>query len=532
MSNTFTSKRDNTPSRAVLPSSNAKSPKPHPFWKDNRQETSAANLLQRAANPKAITSSPPQVITSLPNRKSEGVVVKSQEARESTVVDQKKGVVQRAITVGMSTVPRTVNLDPTTKNQLLTEGLFAEFERMNSDREKIYIFQDENHLIGYLRNHAGATTDLYSAAPIVHQVSSDQLDEGHKRAQDIRFNSIFQPNTQQISATATGAHSISSHMMPPPGSDHHWGQMPTPGSQEYVLYHNHLQPPTSQTLPLTFGNPLSPSLVMNQGNMTMGMHIQPTSAPYLSPITRSQTSYAGLPSEPGRVRGHPFALEQNQISTDNPASNFDNDPRTYTSESDSTKANGGISSWRYNEVEKKSFQSGMPFTQVNNDSVIGGMGIGQPSSMHYRMASSSTTHTDLHMDNSATVDYRGTDSVRPKGMGKQAYQTEMGKTSALSNPYPQIPIHRPGQDFMDPDRHNYPGYMSPPPTPFLSSETLADPEEIEIYPIAVHVGSRVKLSDGREGQVTEIISRDHIRQKAQCKVMVLNPTTSWNPSGF
>ena len=492
-----------------------------------------AAKLQRMANPRPASVEQPEICPSLASTPSEGVVVKRQTGTEFTKSWEKQGaVVQRAITVGMNTVPRTVDLNDTMKNQLIVEGLFGEFVRLNDEREKIYIFENDQHLIAYLKQQSGTSTETDVAQPLVHQVSQDQLDEGHRRAQDIRFHSIYQPGSQQISEQASGAHQITPPMMPPSGQGHHWGQMPLPGgSKEYVLYQNQLQPPPHLTQPLTFGNPLAPSLVMNQGGIALGMHIQPTTSPFISPITREQSSYGGLQSESGRVRGHPFALEQNQISTNDPSLTFDNDPRTYTSESDSTKGNGGISSWRYNEVEKKSFLSGMPFTQVNNDAVIGGMGIGQPSSMHYRMESSSSGYTDLHMDNTGTVDYRGTDSVRPKGMRKQAYQTEMGKTSALSHPFPQTPIHHPGQDFSDPYRHTYPGYKSPPPTPFLSSETLVEPEVIEIYPIAVRLGSHVTLSDGRNGQVTEILDRDSVRKKARCKVMVLQDP-SWNPSGY
>ncbi|HSF52293.1 MAG TPA: hypothetical protein VLA71_00995 [Algoriphagus sp.] len=533
MSNSLENKKARISTKSDRTASGTRSPIHPKLWEDNRREASVATTLQRMANPKQAFIPPPEVRPHMGGQ-SEGVMVKSQGLNEASHPGKNSGeVVQRAITVGMNTVPRTVDLNDTMKNQLISEGLFDEFARLNDERGKIYIFQNDQHLIAFLKQQTGKSTDMGVPHPLIHQVDDKQLDEGHKRAQDLRFHSIYQPSPQQISQNASGSHQIAPHMMPPSGQGHHWGQMPIPGSnQEYVLYQNQLQPPPNPTQPLTFGNPLAPSLVMNQGGNTLGMHIQPTSSPFISPITRDQSTYGGIPSETGRVRGHPFALEQNQISTDDPSKTFDNDPRTYTSESDSTKTNGGISSWRYNEVEKKSFQNGTSFTQVNNNSVIGGMGIGQPSSMHYRMESSSGGYTDLHMDNSGTVDYRGTNGVRPKGMGKQAYQTEMGKASALSNPYPQVPIHQPGQDFLDPDRHSYPGYMSPPPTPFLSFETLAEPEVIEIYPIAVHVGSRVTLSDGREGQVTEILDRDLIRQKARCKVLVLNGNPTWNSGSF
>lgn len=507
----------------------SRKPSASPMWQDNRPEAATAAALQRMTEARPVA--PPVIRSRTSEGTDSGVQITNQDDTESREYGGKT-VIQRAITIGTQPVPRTVNLDRDTQQQLTTEGLFGEFQRLNDEREKIYIFGSADELIGYLRHLKGVKGYEQAAAPLVHSVTPEQLEEGHERAQDIRFNSIYQPSTQQISGNAPGTHQIAPQMMPPSGQGHHWGQMPIPGSgQEYVLYQNRLQPPSQTSMPLTFGNPLAPSLVMNQGGMTQGMHIQPTTSSYIDPITRSQSTYGGISSESGRVRGHPFALEQNQISTDHPSQTFDNDPRTYTSESDSTKSNGGTSSWRYNQIEKPSFQSGTPFTQVNNDSVMGGMGIGEPSSMHYRMPSSSGGYTDLHMDNSGTVDYRGTDSVRPKGMGKQTYQTEMGKQSALGTPYVETPIHRPGEDFTDPSRHSYPGYMSPPPSPFLSYGTLMEAEEIEIYPIAVHVGSRVTLSDGREGQVTEILDRDLVRGKARCKVMPLQKDF-WNPKGY
>lgn len=441
------------------------------------------------------------------------------------------GVVQRAVTIGTNALPRTNGTPPNIVSFLQTNGIYNEFVSLNDDRNTIYLFENDQHFVNYLKMMAGQVPSNSVPAPLRQPVSPQQLQQGHEFAQDVRFTNIYQPSSSQISEKAPGAHKIPNAMMPPSGQGHHWAQTQDPSTfgQEYVLHQNQFQAPPTVT-PLTFGNPNSPSLVMNQGGLNLGMHIQPThDSTYLDPITRSDTNYAGIPSATDRVRGHPFELKQNQISTDNPNKTFDNDSRTYTDESDSTKANGGISSWRFNEVEKVATNNGRPFTQINNNPVKGPMGIARPDTIDFRIDQGGT-YKDLHMDNTGTTDYRNTDGVRPSGMGKQAYQTEMGRQEALTHPYQAPPIHKQGQDFTDPQRHTYPGYMSPPPTPFLSEDTLSDAPQVMILAGYPHVGSRVNMPDGSTGMVVKVLDRDSNRVKSRCEVKVI-PTTEW-PNNF
>ncbi|KAA2243393.1 hypothetical protein F0L74_12895 [Chitinophaga agrisoli] len=443
-----------------------------------------------------------------------------------------EGIIQRAITVGNNPLPRTNATPSDIVDDLKKDGLYEKFVTLNDDRTKIYVFSDKAHLINYLKELAGKVPAGTVFTPFIHKLSPEQLQQGHEMAQDMRFLTIYKPGPSQISTNASGAHAIPEKMMPPPGQGHYWGhrQDPSAHGSEYVLYQNQLQPP-QPTSPLTFGDPGAPSLVMHQNGLNLGMHIQPTNnGAYIHDVKRSQTRYAGIPSVTNRVRGHPFELDQNQKSTDDPGRNFDNDARTYTDESDSTKTKGGISSWRYNEVEKKAVQSGMPFTQINSNPAMGPMGIVRPDSLHFRLDQGGGSNKDLHLDNTATTDYRNTGGARPKRMGQQAYQTEMGRQSALTHPYQAPPVHHMGQDFTDPQRHSYPGYASPPPSPFLAEETLSSVPEQVILDGYRHQGDRVNFPNGDKGIVVSIVDRDMVRGKSRCMVKRI-PATAW-PSTF
>lgn len=446
--------------------------------------------------------------------------------------------IQRAITVGMNPVPRTSSLLPSAVDFLQKQGVYDAFAKLNDDRQKIYIYSSEEHLLNHLKILSGQTITEFVLPPFVHEINQTQLNQGHSFAQDVRFTTIYQPGTHQISQNAPGTHTISNDMMPPSGINHHWGQSKTTisGENQYTIYQNQFQ--TSQpTLPLTYGDPQKPSLIMNQGGINLGMHITPTyDSTYVNEVDRDDTRYAQIVSVTDRVRGHPFALKQSQISTDDSDLDFDGDSRAYTDESDSTKDNGGVSSWRYNEVENKSIKSGLSFTQINNNPVLGPMGISRPSTMSFRRETTTTgVYDDFVIDNTGTTDYRNV--PRPKGIGKQAYQTQMGRDEAQKNPYLPPSIHHQGDDFTDTNRYSYPGYMSPPPTPFLSDDTLSDEIEL-ILPIEVRIGSRVKNIEKEKGRdykgytgiVTDILDHDKYKTKARCLVKVF-PPTSW-PSTF
>ena len=487
-----------------------------------RVAVSQANAVQRVSQPaKTIVDNRPSAVKQRKLQENISAVL------QAKALQTKKGlmpgkVIQRAITIGMNPIPRTVHTPPNIVTYLQQQGLHDEFVKLNDERETIYIFNNDQHLVDYLKMQTGQIASGSTQAPLRQKVNADQLKQGHEFASNVRFSTLYQPGSSQISDNAPGAHNIPNQMMPPPGQHHQWGQMPYPSAsgQEYILYQHQFQA-SANTVPLTFGNPNAPSMVMNQGGLNLGMHIQPThDATYLHQITRQETNYAGLPSVSDRVRGHPFELKQNQVSTDNASMNFDKDNRTYTDESDSTKTNGGISSWRYNEIEKVATANGQPFTQVNNNPVMSSMGIARPDTIDFRVQQPSGAYKDLHMDNTATTDYRGTDAVRGS-MGKQAYQTEMGRQQALLFPYQAPSIRKPDEDFTEASRHSYPGYMSPPPSPFLSDDTLGTSPEPMILGGFPAIGSRVNMPDGSKGVVVEVIDRDKKRIKSRCMVKAI-----------
>ena len=446
---------------------------------------------------------------------------------------QRAPIIQRAITIGMNLQPRTVNMPPHVGTYLRKEGIYDEFVRYNDDRENIYIFSNEVHMVAFLKGVAG----VYP--PLIATVPDKQLLKAHKFAQDLRFDTVYQPSSHQISETAPGGHNIPTGMMPTSGVGHYWGQsvVHSSGQSEYTLYQNQLNVP-QPTMPLTYGDPQRPSLAMNQGGLNLAMYIAPTYDPaYLSPVTRQTSAYGGgIPTDEGRVRGHAYALRQNQIKTDEPKRNFDNDRRAYTDESNSTYRDptnglrGGVSTHRYNEVENKTIKSGLSFTQTNNNPVRGAMGIARPDSMSYRMETTTPgVYDDFEIDNTHTVDYAHV--APPKGVRKQAHQTSMGRTANTSHPYVPPPVRQRGDDFLDPDRYTYSGYLSPPPTPYLSEETLSGARVKLILSGDARVGSRVKdVGDGTPGIVDEVIDRDRKRNKARCWVKPV-PQVSWHP-GF
>jgi hypothetical protein len=125
------------------------------------------------------------------------------------------------------------------------------------------------------------------------------------------------------------------------------------------------------------------------------------------------------------------------------------------------------------------------------------------------------TYDDRLMDNSGTTDYRH--APRPRGTRQQAYQSEMGRRAAAASRYARPPVRQPGSDYMPADRRTYPGYMSPPPTPFLGEAET----EVVILPGQRRVGDRVHhLTGGRTGRVEEVLSRDRVNNKSRCRVVL------------
>ncbi|MCB9230842.1 MAG: DUF4157 domain-containing protein [Bacteroidia bacterium] len=441
--------------------------------------------------------------------------------RAQTPSTVQRSVVQRAIAINNNPVPRSVDIPSEMKQFLNENNLLFEFLKLNDDREIIYQFDSDEHLLNYLNEKVGKLAPGKTKNPTIVNVSQQELEEGHSFAQQVRFSNIYQPSPNQISQNAPGTHNIPQNMMPPPGTGHMWGQVPDyEHGNKYVIYQNQYDKPQHSTLPLTYGDPQSPSLIMNQNGLNLGMHIQPTrDNRYFNHISRSQTTYGGnLTTEQDRVRGHPYRLLNTQISTDDPKMNFDNDKRAYTNESDSTKQNGGISTWRSNKVETYTYKNQTSFTQINNNPVMSGMGCVNPSSMHFRVEQPGGTFDDMCMDNTGTTDYRNTDHIRPNGVAKQEYQSQMGRDEIVNHPYPEPEIYQHGQDFAPIGRHNYPGYMSPPPSPFLGHEDYAPVVEEMWINRDPEVGSRVDFKNGETGRVTRIIRRDLINNKTKCEV--------------
>lgn len=285
-----------------------------------------------------------------------------------------------------------------------------------------------------------------------------RLAHAHDLKQDLRFLQLNISSSVQISEKAPGAHVIPERMMPPPGHNQIW--MNT--GSEYKLF-TQKGFPTVDSIPLTYGDPSNPSLIMNQGNMNKGMFIFPAGNRFTKSLSRNEATYAGIPAETERVRGHPFALKQNQISTDDPKVTFDDDSRTYTSESNSSSEKGGVSSFRYYQIELPAIKTFKPFTQVNvnENATIGEMGITQPSMIYFR-----NEIDDVAIDNTSTTDYRAPNST---GLRPQANQHEMGKKFAEQNPYPEPQIRKLGDPYKPMERHQFPFYKSPPSSPIIAN---------------------------------------------------------------
>ena len=419
------------------------------------------------------------------------------------------------------------------KTYLMKEGVYKEFSELNDDRKFIYIFYSNNHLITYLKETVGLLKPGTTSKPITHEISQTQLDKSHKLVQDVRFTNIYEPSPNQFPDKVKGVHNIPEEMLPPPGTHHHYMKSSNTFSkskEEYSLFLNKFTNPTP-TLPLTYGDPnKKPSLVMNQGGLNLGMYISPTDDDdYYEAIKRSKTTYGGLKSVSDRVRGHPLALAQNQYSTDG-KTDFDKDRRTYTDESDSTKKTGGVSTWRYNQIERVALKNKEPFLQVNMNPKKGSMGIVKPDEIFFRRrdSKSKSGYDDILIDNTGKTDYRNPTDL-PKNKRKQEHQSDMGRKRARKNSYKPPTVHKPGQDFDDPNKSSYPGYMSPPPTPFFS-EDFGEPFRITLKGRKRHKDRVLLKTDGRKCIVEDVIKYDSKSNSTTC-MLVEVPKTEW-PSSF
>lgn len=431
-------------------------------------------------------------------------------------------VVQRAIKVGDENLPRTTGLKVEAVNFLTTNNIYARFQQLNDDRDNIYHFTDDNHLINYLKKTSGQTVTGTVADPAITEIDADDLQQGHQAVQNIRFSEIYQPNTYQVPKEATGVHSIERGLMPHPGVDQYWQQSKMATEDEYVMFHNQFstQPQSSVR---TFGNPEDPSMTVNQGKKLVSLSIMPADDEFLEPVTRSTTTYGGIdlgPSGTGRVRGHADRLEQNQMSTTPGMKSMDEDPLSYTDESNSTVGvNGGVSTFRSNKIEKESINRDERFTQYNNNPDLGGMGISRPDYIYFRRKGTTGGYDDIRIDNTGTTDYRTRSDT---SVAQQEHQLAMGRQEAVANPYPDIPVYEPGEDFDDPQKGTYSGYETPPPTPFLSyGHDEYEPFDTDIKG-RVYVNQQV-MYGGEKHIVTEVERYSKSTDKTSCTIRKIPP---------
>ena len=380
--------------------------------------------------------------------------------------------IQRAVTVGDEHFPRKI--DETWLQTNFNKTQAAEVENANKARDKIYKFTDEQHLIDYYKGKK-------VAAPTIEKVKDSALEEGHETASMIRFGTIYEPSSVQIPKHAPGAHSIAAKELPPSGPGHHWVKTRVATDRRNVMWKNRLKKPKHRTQFHPYGDPKNPSLFTSQGKFNMGGRVMPTSkTSRYSKLPRSKTSYARLKAETGKVRGHPFALEQTQYSTDPKSSKtFDNDPMVYTRESDGTK--GGFSTFRYNQIERPAIKNMLPFNQVNvssDRSTTTSMGIPETDTIFVSMKQPDASYRQLEFDNDKDYNKDGYKT-------KKRYSKIKGSHAKLAkhvetDDFPYEKPYRHGDEFEDPDRHSYPGYMSPPPTPFLTSHYMEEDDTVTL----------------------------------------------------
>lgn len=420
-------------------------------------------------------------------------------------------VVQRIVYVGGKTTGRPEDVDPTHRTELERHGMWHHYIMLQNDRQTAFDFTDEEHLLKYLAKLAGDSVDV--ADPATRMIDQSSMAEAHERVQDMRFGRLNVPSSHQIPEHGMGAHNIPPEMLPPIGSGQSYGLAEEGSDPHLSLFTSQIPAhvPVQETEPLTFGDPDAPSMVMDRGGLNLGMHIQPTNSgsKYRKVVPRSAASYGGIHSVTGRVRGHPFTLHDSQPSTD-PNSNFtfDTDPRAYTDESDSTSTFGGTSSFRYNKLENPALNSGQPFTQANVNPALGNMGISQPTEIATRSAQSGGGYVDRRWDNSGATDYRGQASTAIasgfKG-GKQAHQDQTAIGNAVTNPFPEAPVRRFGEDYQPSDRRTTGGYASPLPTPYFADRGTTSSSFTLNH--NVEPGERVQIQ-GTYYIVTEVTARD------------------------
>jgi hypothetical protein len=419
---------------------------------------------------------------------------------------QTKAVAQRAITAGSYNFPRSESgIDSNLENYLNTNGLKTLFLKLNDDHDTLYIFTSGEHLVQYLHKLNGDKNYLKTPDPETKTFKKKDIDESRKVINDLKFNQVYKPQKQQFDKKALGLHKIDEELMPPVGEGNmlYKGFSGNKSEEQYSIFQNQFGV-KKEVEPLIFGDPNSPSLVMNQGGLNLGMSIMPTSnTNYVSKITRNQTSYAKIKSSTNRVRGHPFALEQTQHSLDKKRT-FDNDSRTYTDESDSTKSMGGISTFRYNRIERPSIKKKRRFLQVNINPKLGPMKIVQPDDIHFKWERRKKgTYRNIRLDNRGIKDYRNIKP--PKKMGKQKYQQKIGEQDYQKNPYIKESVRKQYDSFDSKPYEKQKGFQFPPMSPIIHQHFESNQTIQKLLPEDTIAGITVSLN-GKNYYVVKVLS--------------------------
>jgi hypothetical protein len=103
----------------------------------------------------------------------------------------------------------------------------------------------------------------------------------------------------------------------------------------------------------------------------------------------------------------------------------------------------------------------------------------------------------------------------------------MGRKLAKTTPYVPPNVYKPHHDFDDPLKTSYPGYMSPPPTPFLAEPTLSGEPEVMRVKGRKQIGSRILLtSNNRKYIVEDVLQSSTNPDQTKCVLREV-PSTQW-----
>jgi hypothetical protein len=387
-------------------------------------------------------------------------------------------VIQRVVSLAGKSFARDIQKDNKKWYDWLTaKGIYGAFLVLHNDRDNIYNFTDAEDLERQLKQQAGVPPIAAAGAgaglhpspspPKGAPVATKTLNQAHENAQEWRFAQLNQPAPEQLPDSAPGAHAIPGELLPRTDDQ----SMYVRQEDRWVIFRDR-RTSTSSTAFRTFGDPNKPSMVTSQDGQALGILYQSAAPAFTRPIARNGR-YAGHKAEAGWVRGHPALLEGNQPSTDAKGLDMDSDPTTYTKEQDGTGDLGGVSTWRYSQVEKPTLDTGGYFLQQN-------VGLGAPSSSG--MAAPAEIWINMGgqkmlLPNDGKHDYKGEPPVldpKRKPLRSHKRQTHHAMARALARPYPEPKRRKQGDDYKPAGRESVPGYRSPPPSPFIATIPLYD----------------------------------------------------------